>query len=213
MVVSSSASIDVVSRPAARRSEEEELRLSRRRGWALAGYSAALLLFSGVLTSVSQSGEVWRAYGLACLVFGAGVGVVAAVLLLRERGLIEASGRLIHQARTTSVRAGEGFTAWRAAGVERRHTGERVVGGLPGMAVTQARVIRSELTKLYSVRSTRITLAIAVVLVVGLAALVAGVAAAQWDNLNPIEQARFRPGTDPLAAWASRSRPSACWAC
>lgn len=70
------------------------------------------------------------------------------------------------------------------------------------MAVTQRRVLRSEWTKLYSLRSTAIVLFVAVVLIVGLAAILAAVFAAQWDQLTPQERARIRPGTDPLAGIA-----------
>jgi ABC-2 type transport system permease protein len=70
------------------------------------------------------------------------------------------------------------------------------------MAVTQSRVIRAEWTKLYSVRSTAIVLGVAVLLLVGLAALLAAVFSAQWDELSPLEQQAFRPGTDPLSGVA-----------
>ncbi len=200
MVVSSSASLDIVSRPPVRRSEEENLRLSRRRGWALAGYSAALLFVAGMLTAVSDSGEAWRAYGLACLAFGLAVGVGAAILLLRERpGLVQFPARVVGEARRTKAKVGDTFVTRRIDAAERRHAGDRTVGGLPGMAVTQVRVIRAEWTKLYSLRSTAWTLGTAVVLIVGLAVIVGAVVSSQWDTMNPLEQATFRPGTDPLS--------------
>jgi ABC-2 type transport system permease protein len=49
-----------------------------------------------------------------------------------------------------------------------------------GMKVTQWRVIKSEWTKFRSLRSTKITLLIAVVLTVGLGALISGVTASHW---------------------------------
>src|ERR1700710_1530063 len=73
----------------------------------------------------------------------------------------------------------------------------RDVGGigvtprLAGMKVTQWRVITSEWTKFRSVRSSLITLLVAVVLTVGLGALISGVVAAQWDSARPGEHASF----------------------
>lgn len=201
--MSTTAPIDVVSRPAAR-SEAEQLAASRKRGWALAWYSAALLLVAGVLTSVSDSGDAWRAYGLACLVFGAAMGLGATVLLLRERPTLAAvPGQLVRGARSSALRTNEGFVNWRDASAARRHGATRAaVGGLPGMGVSQWRVIRAEWTKLHSVRSTKVVLGVAVGLIVGLALAVAAVYTSQWDKLSPVEQNRFRPGTDPLAGIA-----------
>jgi ABC-2 type transport system permease protein len=64
---------------------------------------------------------------------------------------------------------------------------------IPGMKVTQARVIRSEWTKFRSLRSTNITLLIVVVLTVGLGALISGVVASHWSKASPQELARFNP--------------------
>lgn len=202
--MSTSASIDVVTRPSVHRSEAEQRRASRRRGWALAWYSAALLLVAGVLTSVSSSGEAWRAYGLACLAFGTAMGVAAAVLLLRERPTLAAGpGRLVRGARSSAVRTNESIVNWREVSAARRHGHTRdAIGGLPGMGVSQWRVVRAEWTKLYSVRSTKIVLGVAVGLIVGLALMLAAVYSSQWDKLAPAEQGRFRPGTDPLAGVA-----------
>jgi ABC-2 type transport system permease protein len=61
-----------------------------------------------------------------------------------------------------------------------------------GMKVTPLRVITSEWTKFRSLRSSAITLLVAVVLTVGLGALISAVTA---------------------AASISRSLRSACWAC
>jgi ABC-2 type transport system permease protein len=57
--------------------------------------------------------------------------------------------------------------------------------------VTQARVIRSEWTKFRSLRSTLIILLVAVVLTVGLGALICGVTAAHWNHADPGERAGF----------------------
>lgn len=56
---------------------------------------------------------------------------------------------------------------------------------LPGMKVTQRRVMQSEWTKFRSLRSSLITLLTAVVLTVGLGALACGVTAAQWTTDKP----------------------------
>lgn len=61
---------------------------------------------------------------------------------------------------------------------------------LPGMKLTHWRVIQSEWTKFRSLRSSLITLLVAVLLTVGLGALISGVVAAQWAT-NPSEHAGF----------------------
>jgi len=68
-----------------------------------------------------------------------------------------------------------------------------VDAGFPGMRVTQARVIRSEWTKFRSLRSTKITLLVAVVLTVGLGALISGVTAAHYADMSPVRRASFDP--------------------
>lgn len=60
-----------------------------------------------------------------------------------------------------------------------------------GMKVSQLRVVRSEWTKFRSLRSTNITLLVAVVLTVGLGALICGVTAAHWATADLQERARF----------------------
>jgi ABC-2 type transport system permease protein len=55
--------------------------------------------------------------------------------------------------------------------------------------VTQARVALSEWTKLRSLRSTRWSLLVAVVLTIGLPLLVATVISSRWSHLSPLEQA------------------------
>jgi ABC-type transport system involved in multi-copper enzyme maturation permease subunit len=61
----------------------------------------------------------------------------------------------------------------------------------PGMRVTQLRVIQSEWTKFRSLRSTVITLAVAVVLTIGLAALICAVTANHWDQMEPARKLTF----------------------
>jgi ABC-2 type transport system permease protein len=59
--------------------------------------------------------------------------------------------------------------------------------------VTQARVALSEWTKLHSLRSTRWSLLVAVVLTVGLPCLFAAVVGAHWAHMNPHERADRHP--------------------
>lgn len=59
----------------------------------------------------------------------------------------------------------------------------------PGVRVTQSRILRSEWTKFRSLRSTIATLGIAVVLMVGLAALFSAITAGQPGGFNPGETA------------------------
>ena len=59
--------------------------------------------------------------------------------------------------------------------------------------VTQARVIRSEWTKLYSLRSTRWSLLVAVVLTIGLPALFAAVTSSHWAHMSPQDRADRHP--------------------
>jgi hypothetical protein len=59
--------------------------------------------------------------------------------------------------------------------------------------VTQTRVAVSEWTKLRSVRSTRWSLLVAVLLTIGLPCLFAAVTAARWNHLSPQEQANRHP--------------------
>jgi ABC-type transport system involved in multi-copper enzyme maturation permease subunit len=69
----------------------------------------------------------------------------------------------------------------------------------PELRVTQARVIRSEWTKLRSLRSTVFSLLAVVVFVVGLAVLVPSVTVANWPPRDPAEIAGFDPTTRSLA--------------
>jgi ABC-type transport system involved in multi-copper enzyme maturation permease subunit len=59
--------------------------------------------------------------------------------------------------------------------------------------VTQARVIASEWTKLWSLRSTRYALAAALVLTIGLAALACGVVAHNWPHMSFHDRQDFHP--------------------
>jgi ABC-2 type transport system permease protein len=59
--------------------------------------------------------------------------------------------------------------------------------------VTQARVARSEWTKLRSLRSTRWALFVTLLLTIGIGILACSVFAARWPNLNFSDRLRFHP--------------------
>src|SRR5215470_6090644 len=70
--------------------------------------------------------------------------------------------------------------------------------GVPALRVTQGRVLRSEVTKLRSARSTRWTLPEAVVLMTGLGALFSAVTASQYHTFSAADRAAFNPVTTSL---------------
>src|SRR6516225_5696542 len=59
--------------------------------------------------------------------------------------------------------------------------------------VTQVRVIRSEWTKLWSLRSTRWTLLVAILGMAGLGPLIAAVQMNRWDHIGPDDRLHFNP--------------------
>ena len=59
--------------------------------------------------------------------------------------------------------------------------------------VTQRRVVLSEWTKLRSVRSTRWTLLVTVLLIIGIGILACTVFEARWPHLSPSDRAHFKP--------------------
>jgi ABC-2 type transport system permease protein len=63
--------------------------------------------------------------------------------------------------------------------------------GHSSLKVTQGRVLRSELTKMLSLRSTVWTLLVSVVLTVGIGALLSAVTASQFDKFEPAQRATF----------------------
>ena len=69
----------------------------------------------------------------------------------------------------------------------------------PTLKVTQGRVLRSELTKFRSLRSTVYTLLTAVVLMVGLGAIFSAVTASQYHTFNAAERASFNAITPSLS--------------
>ncbi len=75
------------------------------------------------------------------------------------------------------------------------------VGGVELGGVTQARVARSEWTKLWSLRSTRWSLLAAVVAMAGLGIVISAVQMAHWDQLSPRDRATFDPIDVSLGGW------------
>jgi hypothetical protein len=71
----------------------------------------------------------------------------------------------------------------------------------PGIGVTQWRVVRSEWTKLWSLRSTRWALAISVIFMGGLGILVSAIQMAHWNQMSPGDRASFNAIERSLGGW------------
>jgi ABC-type transport system involved in multi-copper enzyme maturation permease subunit len=69
----------------------------------------------------------------------------------------------------------------------------------PALKVTQARVLRSELTKFRSLRSTMYTLLTALVLMIGLGALFSALTASQYHTMSLAEKATVNPVATSLS--------------
>jgi ABC-2 type transport system permease protein len=69
------------------------------------------------------------------------------------------------------------------------------------LGVSQARVVRSEWTKLWSLRSTRWSLLVSVVGMAGLGILVSAVQMAHWNQMDPHDRATFNPVDVSLGGW------------
>jgi ABC-type transport system involved in multi-copper enzyme maturation permease subunit len=69
------------------------------------------------------------------------------------------------------------------------------------LRVTQWRLMKSEWLKFWSLRSSWITLAAAVLGMVGFAALIAGVTASRYSSLTPQDKAVFDPVGTSLSGW------------
>jgi ABC-2 type transport system permease protein len=69
----------------------------------------------------------------------------------------------------------------------------------PALKVTQGRVLRSELTKFRSLRSTIYTLLTAVVLMIGIGALFSAVTASQYHTFSAADLASFNPVATSLS--------------
>jgi ABC-2 type transport system permease protein len=70
-----------------------------------------------------------------------------------------------------------------------------------GLDVTQRRVVRSEWTKLWSLRSTRWALLASFVGMAGLGILISAVQMAHWNQLHADDRASFNPVDVSLAGW------------
>jgi ABC-2 type transport system permease protein len=70
-----------------------------------------------------------------------------------------------------------------------------------GLGVTQRRVVRSEWTKLWSLRSTRWSLLVSVVGMAGLGILVSAVQMAHWNQMHADDRASFDPVDVSLGGW------------
>ena len=75
------------------------------------------------------------------------------------------------------------------------------LGGALGSPVTQWRVVRSEWTKLWSLRSTRWSLLVSVVAMTGLGILISGVQMAHWNQMSADDRATFNPVDVSLGGW------------
>ncbi len=67
--------------------------------------------------------------------------------------------------------------------------------------VTLPRVIRSEWTKLWSLRSTRWSLLLAFIAQAGLGPLIAAITMSRWSHLSPLDQATINPIDRSLGGW------------
>jgi ABC-2 type transport system permease protein len=67
--------------------------------------------------------------------------------------------------------------------------------------VTQARVIRSEWTKLWSLRSTRWTLLVAVVSMAGLGPLIAAIQMNRWNTMSLADRLHFNAINTAVGGW------------
>ena len=75
------------------------------------------------------------------------------------------------------------------------------LGGAFGSPVTQRRVVRSEWTKLWSLRSTRWSLLVSAVAMTGLGILISGVQMAHWNQMSADDRATFNPVDVSLGGW------------
>jgi len=69
------------------------------------------------------------------------------------------------------------------------------------IGVTQWRTVRSEWTKLWSLRSTRWSLLVSVIAMAGLGILVSAVQMAHWNQLHADDRANFNPIDSSLGGW------------
>jgi len=130
-----------------------------------------------------------------------------------------AAGIVLHELRPSRRRSSEAFMRLTHDTVEfQARTAGRRSGGMSAAfafrgRVTQGHVVRSEWTKLWSLRSTRWALLAACVTMAGLGILIAAVQMAHWNQLSPDDRGRSTRSTSRSEAGTSPSSPSACSAC
>ena len=69
------------------------------------------------------------------------------------------------------------------------------------LRVTPARVVRSEWRKMVSLRSSWITLGLAIIFLPGVGAAIAWSTANDWQNMRPRQKMRFDPLSEPLSGF------------
>jgi ABC-2 type transport system permease protein len=69
------------------------------------------------------------------------------------------------------------------------------------LKVTQARVIRSEILKMRTLRSSWLTLGLAMIALPGIGFAISYSTAGDWNNIRPRRQARFNPLSDPMSGY------------
>lgn len=69
------------------------------------------------------------------------------------------------------------------------------------LRVTQARVVRSEWMKMRTLRSSWLTMALAIVSVPGIGVAIAWSTAHDWANMRVRENAHFNPLADPMSGF------------
>jgi|GEM_PF-64310 len=176
----------------------------RAAAWILNAYGLLLCAAAAAITLHAPQSSWWWVYGFACDLLGPGCLFVGVLRLRRLRDLsVARSGVAVSGPIRPRPRSATPAAARPAAPRVRPNTSTlSAAGGLPGLRLTQFRVIRSEWTKFHSLRSSKIILLISGVLIVGMAAVLAAVVNAQWDKLPPAARAKFNPAADPLAGVA-----------
>jgi hypothetical protein len=171
--------------------------------WRPMFYGGALIAFATALTALAPTSSWWFIYGLACDLLGVCFLPVAAVRLRQSRDLKAATAEL---AATGGVIAPFRPVPAQATPTDRPKkprpaspARSAAAGGLPGLKVTQLRVIRSEWTKFRSLRSSKIVVFVSAAVIIGVAAIVAAVINSQWDKLNPDAHKVFSPAVTPMA--------------
>ncbi len=171
--------------------------------WRPMFYGGALIAFATALTVLAPTSSWWFIYGLACDLMGVCFLPVAAVRLRQSRDLkaataeLAAAGGVIAPFRPVPAQAKPTNRPKKPGPVSIARSAP--AGGLPGLKVTQLRVIRSEWTKFRSLRSSKIVVFVAAAVIVGMAAIIAAVINSQWDKISPDGRKAFNPAVTPMA--------------